>query len=108
GLLAVAALGVVLAWRFNASLDVALAPLALDSRAAAAVAAERGKMGAAAFPADLEPSVLEALRRAFDLAYIAGFRAVMIGCAVLASLGALAAALLVGSPRIPPPGSAAE
>jgi hypothetical protein len=103
GLLAVAALGVVLRARFDSALDLELAPLALSPRVAAVVDAQRGRLGGAEFPADLDPALRRALGEAFDRAYAAGFRALMLTCAVLAALGALAAFAIIepsrGAPR---------
>jgi EmrB/QacA subfamily drug resistance transporter len=94
GLLAVAGLGVLLVARFNTALDGQLAALALSPGAAGAVDAERSKLAAADLSA-FEPPLRDALRTAFDLAYVAAFRAVMIAGAVLAALGAIAGLVLI-------------
>jgi hypothetical protein len=100
GLLAVAGLGVVLLACFNATLDRALARLALAPNVATVVDAQRGRLGGAEFSTQIDPAVRDALQRAFDEAYVAGFRTLMIVCAVLAELGALAAfSLIERSPR---------
>ncbi len=110
GLLAIAALGVVLRARFDAVLDRVLSVLSLSRPTAAIVDAERGKLGGADFGAINAP-FREAVRDAFGRAYVAGFRAVMITCAALAVLGALGALLLVEAPpkanRRQPAGGAA-
>jgi MFS family permease len=98
GLLAVAALGVLLLARFNGALDGRLARLSLPGALARAVEAERGKLGGADFSA-FDATVRDALRQAFDLAYVSGFRALMLACALLAAGGALAGLLLCGSRR---------
>lgn len=102
GLLAVAALGVLLLARFDGELDGRLARLALPAPAAAAVAAERGKLGGADL-SSLDASLRPALREAFDLAYVAGFRWLMVTCGLLAAGGALAALLLVEPAARPAP-----
>jgi len=94
GLLAVAALGVLLLARFDAELDGRLARLSLPDALARDVAAERGKLGGADL-SGIDPGVRDAVREAFDLAYVAGFRALMLACALLAAGGALAGLLLV-------------
>jgi hypothetical protein len=91
GLLAIAALGVLLVARFDAVLDRELAAMNLPADVLAAANAERSKLAAAVVPAELEP--------AFVNAYLAGFRAVMFAASALAALGALAALMLVQSPR---------
>jgi MFS family permease len=101
GLLAVAGLGVLLLARFNRALDGELATLSLPPGLASAVDAERTKLAAADFSA-FAPPLREALRRAFDLAYVAGFRTLMIAGAVLAALGALAGLVLIEPRRAPP------
>ncbi|HLK38967.1 MAG TPA: MFS transporter [Polyangiaceae bacterium] len=87
GLLAIAALGVVLIARFDAALDRELASMALAQDVLALVQEQRSKLAAADVPA--------ALHGAFVGAYLVGFRTVMIASAVLASLGAACAFLLV-------------
>jgi EmrB/QacA subfamily drug resistance transporter len=94
GLLAVAALGVLLLLRFNGELDGRLARLSLPGTLRLAVDAERGKLGGADL-SGFDGPVHDALREAFDLAYVAGFRTLMVACALLAAGGALAGLLLV-------------
>jgi EmrB/QacA subfamily drug resistance transporter len=101
GLLAVAALGVLLLARFNRVLDGELAALSLPPALASAVDAERTKLAAADFSA-FDPPLREALRRAFDLAYVAAFRTLMSAGAVLAALGALAGLVLIEPRRAAP------
>jgi len=91
GLLAIAALGVLLVARFDAVLDHELAGLAPDVLAAAN--AERSKLAAAPVSPEIHPL--------FVAAYLAGFRAVMIASSALAALGALAALVLVEGNRRP-------
>ena len=91
GLLAIAALGVVLRSRFDSVLDAKLASLALPVDVLARVAAERGKLGGA--------DVGE-LRDAISLAFVAGFRTTMLVAAALAALAAASAFALVGRERV--------
>jgi EmrB/QacA subfamily drug resistance transporter len=94
GLLAIAALGVVLLTRFNHVLDAALAPLSLPPDVARAVDAQRNRLGGADFSA-LPPALRAPLRAAFSTAYVAAFRTLMLASAGLSALAALAGIALV-------------
>ncbi|HEX8793555.1 MAG TPA: MFS transporter [Polyangiaceae bacterium] len=96
-LLAIAGLAVVLRARFDDVLDHRLADLHLAAPVAARVAAERSKLAAADL-GGLDSSTLAALRDAIDSAYVAGFRALAIACAILAATSALLG-LAVGPSR---------
>jgi hypothetical protein len=76
-------------------LDQRLAQLSLPSAVSDIVQAERGKLGGAVIPAEIEPALRDLLHRAFDEAYIAGFRSTMIVGAVLAALGAVSALVFI-------------
>jgi EmrB/QacA subfamily drug resistance transporter len=89
-LLAVAALGVVLQSRFDRDLDA----MALPPDARAIVQNERTKLAAADLDA-LAPGSRREVRHRIELAYVSGFRAVMVVSGLLALTGALAAAALV-------------
>jgi len=94
GLLAIAALGVVLVARFDTVLDRQLASLGLSPDLLSVVEAQRRRLAAA----DVPPS----LRGLFVTSYLAGFRTVMIAASVLAALGALCAFVFVeGAPKPP-------
>jgi EmrB/QacA subfamily drug resistance transporter len=95
GLLAVAALGIVLVARFDAVLDRELASLGLSEETRAVVARERPKLAAAELPEGLDPRVRRSLQGAFDSAFVAGFRALMLACAGLAALSAVTALTLI-------------
>jgi MFS family permease len=90
GLVAIAALGLVLRARFDRALDERLAATDLPAATLASVVSERRKLGAADF-STLDAATRETARAAFGDAYIAGFRALTIASALLAALGALAA-----------------
>ena len=96
GLLAVAALGVVLVARFNAVLDERLAAMHLPSDIVTAIDAQRSKLAGADLSSIADPALRGALRRAIDDAYLAGFRTLMFSCAGLSVLGAVAAFAFVG------------
>jgi EmrB/QacA subfamily drug resistance transporter len=87
-LLAIASLGVLLRARFDDVLDRRLDDLRLAAPVAARVAAERSKLAAAEL-GSFDPPTRTLLRDAFDTAYVAGFRAVAIACAILAATSAL-------------------
>lgn len=89
GLLAIAALGVLLVARFNAALDRSLASMNLPADVIASIATERTKLAAAQVPPALHHAVLAS--------YLAGFRAVMVVSSGLAALGALFAFVFVES-----------
>jgi hypothetical protein len=92
GLLAIAALGVVLVARFDSTLDRELASMALPPELLDLVNGQRSKLAAADLPASLRGAVVSA--------YVAGFRTVMIASSVLALLGAACSLVLVeGSPK---------
>jgi hypothetical protein len=99
GLLAIAALGVVLRSRFDDELDRALADLALPNDVLAVMATERSKLAAAELPPNLDAPTRDALRGALGGAFVAGFRALMLVCAALAAASALAALALVEGRR---------
>jgi EmrB/QacA subfamily drug resistance transporter len=100
GLLAIAGLGLLLLHRFNRALDRSLAPLSLPAEAMRAVEAQRSRLGGADFAA-VAPSLRAPLRAAFDGAFVAAFRALMLANAALAALAALAGLTLI-APRCPP------
>jgi len=99
GLLAVAALGVLLVARFNHALDGALARLPLSATATRVVEQQRGRLGGADF-SGLELASRARVAAAFDDAYVAAFRTLMLACAALAALAAIAGLALV-EPRRP-------
>jgi EmrB/QacA subfamily drug resistance transporter len=83
GLLAIAALGVVLVARFDTVLDRELASRVLPPDVLSIVDAQRRKLAAAEVPASLHDI--------FVKSYLAGFRTVMTAASVLAALGGLCA-----------------
>jgi EmrB/QacA subfamily drug resistance transporter len=97
GLLAVAALGLVVIERFNRVLDAELATLALPATLARTVDAQRGRLAGADLADLKDPALYHAVRQAFAEAYVAGVRASMLICAGLGVLGALSALWLVES-----------
>jgi EmrB/QacA subfamily drug resistance transporter len=106
GLLAVAALGVILLARFGVALDTRLSTLGLDPETARAVSQERLKLAGADFAFVVDPALRAAIKEAFAASYVDGFRAVMFVNVVLAALGGVGAYVVLpptrpGAPRIP-------
>jgi EmrB/QacA subfamily drug resistance transporter len=101
-LLAIAALAVVLRARFDGELDRRLGDLHLAAPIAARVAAERSKLAAADL-AGLDPATQGVLRGAFDAAYVAGFRALTIACAILSATSALVGLAVTGRAGVAKP-----
>jgi predicted MFS family arabinose efflux permease len=101
GLLAIAALGVMLTSRFGAVLDARLAAMALPPAVSAIVEAERAKLAGADLSAVMDPALRASLRSALFDAYVAAFRDAMLVCAGLAAVGAVVAGVLVSGKRPP-------
>ena len=95
GLLALAALGIVVAAIFSSNLDSRLDALRVAPTVRHTLDAQRTRLAAAQVPAGLPPAEHAALRHAIDWAFLAAFRAAMLTGAGLAALGALVAALLI-------------
>jgi EmrB/QacA subfamily drug resistance transporter len=95
GLIAVAALGLVMLHAFNNRLDQRLSGIGVSIEVRRALDAQRVKLAGAVVPADLDPGVRTALRQAIDESFVSGFRTVMIVAVVLAFLSALVAWLVI-------------
>jgi hypothetical protein len=95
GLLALAALGIVVAAIFGSNLDSHLDALQASPAIRHALDAQRSRLAATHVPGGVAPAARAALRHAIDIAYLAGFRAAMLMGATLAALSALIAALLI-------------
>lgn len=95
GLVAIAAMGIVVAAAFNTALDGHLAGLALSSEAHGVIETQRVKLAAAEPPAGLDAALRLQLEQAVDASFVAGFRLVMLVAAALALSGALIAALTI-------------
>jgi len=90
-LLAIAVLGVALAWAFNNELPQQLREAGASSRVAAQIVAERDKLAGAEIPAGVDPGMTERLTKAVQWSFVAGFRLVMLLSAALALMSAVAA-----------------
>jgi EmrB/QacA subfamily drug resistance transporter len=96
GLLAVAALGVLLLARFEHALGRELGALGVPAATRAFLEAQSSRLAAAEAPMDAGTQARTAIRHALDAAFVSGFRWLMVSCAVLAALSALAALVLFG------------
>jgi EmrB/QacA subfamily drug resistance transporter len=96
-LLAIAAFGGILAAAFDARLAEELAHVRLPADALAAIAAQRERLGGIELPPGLSTDAAAQAHAAIGAAFVAGFRRVMIVCAGLAVLSALAAGWMIGA-----------
>ncbi len=104
GLLAIAALGVLLARVFDARLHAALADPRLPRDLADALWQQRHKLAAIAPPAGAAPDVARQVHVLVGDAFVAGFRVAMLASAALALASSLSAAWLISArPRAAQP-----
>ncbi len=110
GLLAIAALSIVLVIVFSAALTHNLDVQNIAASVKSAVLAERTQLAAAQPPSGVSASTHAAVKSAIDQAYVAGFRMVMLVSAGLAVLSAVVAALTIEGkkPVVPAPESPAS
>ena len=96
GLLAIAAMGVVLTAAFNRTLDREILALDLSPQEQNALNEERRDLAGAELSPEIFGTRVEDVRRAIEQSFVSGFRAVMWSASVLALLGGLAALGLLG------------
>jgi MFS family permease len=96
GLLALAALGVVLVTRYNSALDGRLARIGLGDAALELVNAQRSRLAAADLSVLGDGALRDAVAHAIDDSYVDGFRTLALVCAALALLASVGAFALVG------------
>jgi len=108
GLLAIAALGALLARVFDSHLHALLADPRLPRDLADALWQQRHKLAAIAPPAGAPSDVARQVHEIVGNAFVAGFRAVMLASAALALAGSLSAAWLISArpPAAEPKGPA--
>jgi EmrB/QacA subfamily drug resistance transporter len=102
GLLAIAAFGMLMAWRFDAVLIALLQGLPLPNDVAAAIVDQRHKLAGLTLPDGLPNALADPLREAVGQAFVSGFRWVMAVCTLLALLAAVSAAVLIEDERTKP------
>jgi EmrB/QacA subfamily drug resistance transporter len=95
GLLAIAALGIVMLHTFNRSLDRRVSVMGLSTEMQRQIESQRANMAAAKLPEEISPTTQSLLRRAIDESFVRGFRRVMLIGAVLALTSALSAWVLI-------------
>jgi EmrB/QacA subfamily drug resistance transporter len=103
GLIAIAVFGLVLAARFDRSLDRSLEDLALPGPAVAALMPERAKLAGAELPPGLSAEERDALHRSIEQAFVDGYRWAMALAAVLALASTAIAALCFPGRKTPQP-----
>ena len=107
GLLAIAIFGVVMAVAFDGRMNDALAAMKADPKVIASIAGQRHMLAAIAVPEGLPADVTSELHRAIGVAFVSGFRWVMLLSAGLGILSAASAWLLIdgaGQKQRPPGG----
>jgi EmrB/QacA subfamily drug resistance transporter len=95
GVLAIAALGLVLQHGFNRTLDARVSDLNLTPQARQSLDEQRTKLAGADFGGELAPAMRAELRQAIGESFVSGFRRVMVIAALLALLSALSAWALI-------------
>jgi hypothetical protein len=106
GLLAVASFTLLVVSVFSVRYLDGLGRLGLPPSAHAALAARRTSLAAVRIPPSLRATTYVAVQRTIDTAFVAGFRAAMLGGAALALAAAVAAALLIEGKPCAAPGTA--
>jgi len=102
GLLAIAALGIIMVVVFNRSLDHRLALLALSPKIKQTLDAQRGNLAAVTLPSGIAASTGAQIKQAIDHSFVAGFRAVMlIGAALAVGSAFVSLSLIRGKARRP-------
>jgi hypothetical protein len=103
-LLAIALLGIVMAYAFNRTLEQRLATLPLPAEAVHAVQTQRDKLAGITLPSDIEPEAHNALQQAIGESFVYGYRAVMILGALLAFASAGLALVRISGTSLSPGG----
>ena len=98
GLLAIAALGVILLGVFNRGLDHRLDVIDLPAATRRALQEERTRLAALEAPASVDAGRRERIDAAVDESFVKGFRTVMVAAAGLALLASASAAWLIREP----------
>jgi Na+/melibiose symporter-like transporter len=98
GLVAVSLLALLLAYRFEANLTAQLAHSSLPAGVRAQFLDNRARLHDIPIPAGLPPGQRAQAAALLDGSFLAGFRLVMLACAVSSWIGALAVLLLLPAP----------
>jgi len=95
GLISIAVFGIVMLQTFAHRFEQSLRNIPLPPGASGALAAQRYNLAGVTIPAELDPALRTAVRQAIDASFISGFRELMLLCAILAVLSAIAAATMI-------------
>lgn len=95
GLLAIAALGIVMLQTFNSHLDQRLGSLELSPDVKSAVDEQRTKLAGMEMPPEVDVDLRQRIKTAVDESFVAGYRRVMLASIVLALLSAMSAFFLI-------------
>jgi MFS family permease len=95
GLIAIAALGVIMIHVFNHALDRHLAPLGLSPQTRQTLDAQRANLAAVSLPPEISATTAAQITEAIDDSFVAGFRAVMLIGAALAAASAFVSLFLI-------------
>jgi MFS family permease len=95
GVLAIAALGIVMVDAFGFRMDRSLTHLPLPPRVVQEIQAEKIKLGGLPLPDGLDPNTKVAVRQSIEGAFVFGFRIVMLICAGLSLASAAVAAVMI-------------
>jgi EmrB/QacA subfamily drug resistance transporter len=95
-LLALAVFGAVMSAAFEPALDRRISAMDLPPAVQRGIEEQRPRLAAMAVPAGVDAATASAIRRSVGEAFVAGFRRVMLACAVLALLSALSTWFLIG------------
>ena len=98
GLLAIAALNIVVVLVFSSHYDGGIAALHLPSGAQDLLNAQRTKLAGVSIPPGLNPATHAAVKSAIDQSFVAGFRVAMLISAALAVVSSIAAGVLIEGP----------
>jgi len=102
GLLAVAVLGMVMVHQFGQYLNGSIAALGLPADVARVVRSNELRLGALGVPAGLDAITSAKLEASINLAFVFGFRLIMLICAVLSVVSSAFAWWMIGSHTNPP------
>ena len=91
GVLGIAVLGIAMVWAFRGRLDQDVGRLALPPAAVEQIHAQETRLGALQPPASLDANARAAVTMSIRQAFVFGFRVVMLICAALAVVSAVAA-----------------
>lgn len=95
GVLAIAALGALMAWSFGAALPGQLDHHQVPAAVASQLMEQQSRLAAIELPASVEPATKAAARQAINDAFVTGYRWVMLASTALCLLGAACAAVLM-------------